>query len=92
MIKQVKITVNDANDRERQFLQILSGVPNQKQYIIDCVLRCSGQSDQAATKQDIQDAVEELKHFLGSTGQQDPVKQQPENEEKKKKGKKLCDW
>lgn len=89
MIKQVKITVNDANDRERQFLRILSAVPNQKQHIIDCVLRCSGGTDQAATKQDIKDAVEELKRFFGSPGYQEP---QPENEEKKKKGKKLCDW
>lgn len=92
MIKQVKITVNDANDRERQFLQILSGVPNQKQYIIDCVLRCSVEADHAATKQDIRDAVEELKRFLCSTGQQDLSKKQQENEEKKKKGKRLCDW
>lgn len=92
MIKQVKITANDANEKDRRFLQILSGVPNQKQYIIDCVLRCSDETEQAATKQDIQDAVEELKHFLSSTGQQDSAEKQPENEEKKKKGKKLCDW
>lgn len=89
MIKQVKITVNDANDKERRFLQILSAVPNQKQHIIDCVLRCSEDADQAATKQDIKDAVEELKRFLGPSGYQEP---QPENEEKKKKGKRLCDW
>lgn len=97
MIKQVKITANDANEKDRLFLKLISNVPNQKQYIMDCVIRCNTENmDRAATQKDVRDAVEELKKFFTSFGQ--PISDRMLNEELKqaekprKKAKKLCDW